>query len=717
MSLSSVERAFCFIPQAIPPELKAFDRWSPWRAEWNEKRQKFDKLPQLASNPLFGLSSAKPDRWVSFEAALAGFAVGKSAGLGFVMTGVEGLVAVDLDHCLDAPWALAVIEQLDSYTELSPSGLGYRIFCKGVLAADWTNHEVGIEVYGGQQARFLTVTGDHVFWTPCALNSVAPEVLAELASQYAKERRDLPAVAAPVPELLAVEALPSVASLALPDAAKRFLLTGAFDLDRSATLFGVGVSLFAAGHPEQVVFSILAHNAFALEVALDHRRQQYDRALLYLWQEHCIKAKPKGQLSVASSDDFEALAVADGPALPAFKRDNKGQIEATIENVALAVRRADLCGMEIRHDQFRDEIMFKEFLSSGWQTFRDADYSRLRIALEKFGFKPVGRELIRDVVLMVSEEQTFDSAMVWLKDLSWDGVPRVEGFFEHYFGAEESDYMKACSLYLWTALAGRGMVPGIKADMVPILIGEQGTLKSSSVAAMVPSPDFFVEVSFQERDDDLARKMRGRLLAEIGELRGLHSRELESIKAFITRTHESWVPKYREFATSYPRRLVFIGTTNQSEFLADETGNRRFLPIKTQKAKIEAIKNDRLQLWAEALVLFKQYGVMYQAAEALAPVVQAEHLIVDPWEDEIARWLDEPDLLTGETPRMREFLQTQDVARECLRIEDKHFKRIDQIQICKILRLQGYRQKNVRINGKKMRIWDFEGELEHVEHK
>src|SRR5690606_14634369 len=114
-----------------------------------------------------------------------------------------------------------------------------------------------------------------------------------------------------------------------------------------------------------------------------------------------------------------------------------------------------------------------------------------------------------------------------------------------------------------------------KADMAPILVGQQGAGKSTAVAAMAPAPEFFAEISFSEKDEDLARKMRGRLVAEIGELRGLHTREQEAIKAFVSRTHENWIPKYREFAVQFPRRLVFIGTTNKDEFLADETGNRR----------------------------------------------------------------------------------------------------------------------------------------------
>lgn len=96
--------------------------------------------------------------------------------------------------------------------------------------------------------------------------------------------------------------------------------------------------------------------------------------------------------------------------LPAFERDKWGRIEATISNAAKAVVRPDFVDIDIRFDQFRDEIMFAQAGSGQWQAFTDADYARLRITMEKRGFKPVGRELIRDVVLLAADEQPFDSA-------------------------------------------------------------------------------------------------------------------------------------------------------------------------------------------------------------------------------------------------------------------------------------------------------------------
>lgn len=402
--------------------------------------------------------------------------------------------------------------------------------------------------------------------------------------------------------------------------------------------------------------------------------------------------------------EFDVVEQEQEKELPPFKRDKAGRIEATLENVAMAVRRPDLCGMDIRHDEFRDEIMFA-VRGNDWRPFRDADYSRLRVTLERAGFKAIGRELIRDVVLLVSEDRPFDSAILWLEGLRWDGVPRVAEFLQRYFGAEDSEYVRSVSRYLWTAMAGRVLSPGIQADMVPILVGGQGQVKSSSIKAMAPSPDFFVEVSFHEKDDDLARKMRGKLIAEIPELQGLKTRAIEGIRAFVTRTHENWVPKYREFSTTFPRRLVFVGTTNEDEFLADKTGNRRWLPVQSGRADVSAVRRDRLQLWAEARELFKEGGVAFKDAEELAKPIHAAYMVTDPWTEEIAQWIATEDTLTGDIPGEREFLRVGDVARFALRLEAKQLRSSDETRICNSLRELGYLRDRAYVNGARVRVW------------
>lgn len=398
------------------------------------------------------------------------------------------------------------------------------------------------------------------------------------------------------------------------------------------------------------------------------------------------------------------------PPPPAYERDGKGAILATVENVALACRRPDECGAFIGYDSFQGAIMIAA-APGEWRTFEDTDYTSLRIALERGGFKPVGRELARDVVELVAKENQFDSARVWLDGLAHDGTPRVETFMARYFGTEDTPYMRAVGLYLWTAMAGRIMEPGIKADMVPILVGPQGAGKSSGVAAMVPSPEFFAEVSFNDKDDDQARRLRGKLLAEISELRGLGTRDLEAIKAFVTRTHEQWVPKYKEFATSYARRVVLVGTTNQDEFLADDTGNRRWLPARVGVVDVQALHRDHLQLWAEARDLFLVGGVAFREAERLAEGIHGEHTVGDPWEDDIAKWLDTPDSFDGDvTPRMREFLQVNDVAAGALRLEARQIGKREEMRIGKCLQKLGFVRRQTRVGGRKAKVWRLEVE-------
>ncbi|EKZ6390819.1 bifunctional DNA primase/polymerase [Klebsiella aerogenes] len=409
-------------------------------------------------------------------------------------------------------------------------------------------------------------------------------------------------------------------------------------------------------------------------------------------------------------DDFEDLTsteVAEPLPLPAFERDKWGRIEATISNAAKAVVRPDFVDIDIRFDQFRDEIMFAPAGSGQWQAFTDPDYARLRITMEKRGFKAVGRELIRDVVLLAADEQPFDSATTWLNGLEWDGVPRIEHFYHTHFGTADTPYTRAVSMYMWTALAGRVLEPGIKADMVPILVGRQGCGKSSGVEALSPDPAFFTEISFAEKDDDLARKMRGRLVAEIGELRGLNTKELESIKAFVTRTHENWIPKYREFATQFPRRLVFIGTTNEDEFLADKTGNRRWLPVEVSSVDVQAIKRDLLLLWAEARETFKRLGgIQFRDAERLGASVHEQYTIKDAWLETVEKWLETPDLMTNDIPRNCEFLRASDVLRDAIGLDPRHIGKREEMRISNVLQNCGYKRVQRRVDGKMTRIFE-----------
>lgn len=335
---------------------------------------------------------------------------------------------------------------------------------------------------------------------------------------------------------------------------------------------------------------------------------------------------------------FEVIKVTDR--LPAFKRNAKGAILANRSNLDLALSNPELCGVNIHFDEFLDDVMFSPNGESSWRTWKDTDYTRIMLHLERNGFENIDTEKFRQGVYKVAEDNPKDSAKSWLTSLRWDGIRRIEYFMPVYFKTEDTEYAKSLSLYIWTALAGRVMSPGIKTDMVPVFEGVQGLRKSTAVEAICPSREFFRVISFSEREEEKSRKLRACLVAEIAELHGLHTKEAEEIKAWVTKTHEEWTPKYKEKMHTFPRRCVFFGTTNETEILSDPTGNRRWLPIHVEDAKVEDIIRDRDQLWAEALMEFEYLGVDYTAE---TKVEHTKFIKYDSWEDSFSRWLSERD--------------------------------------------------------------------------
>ncbi len=369
-------------------------------------------------------------------------------------------------------------------------------------------------------------------------------------------------------------------------------------------------------------------------------------------------------------------------------------------------------GARIALDAFQDQIM----LDGGdgkWRAFKDSDYGHLRADFGRRGFKPISAEVMKTAVLMAAEVNQFDSAINWSAQLLWDGVPRVDAMMATHYGAQDTPYTRAVSAYLMTAAAGRLVQPGCQADMALVLVGPQGTGKTSGVRALCPEPAFFAEIDLHKlgrKDEDLARSLRGKLIGEIGELRGMSGRDQESIKAWVSRRNERWIRKYFEFEVDYPRRIVLIGTTNESEFLADATGERRWLPVRVGAVDVPAIERDREQLWAEGLHRFRAGGVAWQAAEELARGEHSQFKLADPWTDIVATWLESPQppldtLSTKRPPPNTAPFTLEAVAFGALKMSARDLGKGEQRRMGAILRSLGYHNAQCWIDGKNRKRW------------
>ena len=390
------------------------------------------------------------------------------------------------------------------------------------------------------------------------------------------------------------------------------------------------------------------------------------------------------------------LPVSSSLTTPTFDRTKDGLIKSGVRNLEKGLTASHLTGYLLGYDQFTDLIMFQRN-NGGWQPFTDEVYTELRICLSDQGFAEISSSNIREVVHLVARKNKFDSARLWLKGLAWDGNKRVDHFAAKYLGANISDYATAVSRYLWSALAGRTLEPGIKVDQVPTLIGPQGARKSTAVSAIVKSHEYYAEISFNDEEDKTARKIKGVQVCEISELRGINTRDAESIKALLSRTHDKLIPKFKECAVIIPRRCVFIGTTNQNEFLGDPTGARRWLPLSVGLCDPDSIELDRDQLWAEGAVLFKKSGVAWELAENLARNVHCEHELYDEWLDVIGAHL-------AKAPFYKSF-PLHEIAEYALDIKKASLTRPVELRIANVLRKLGFTKERKMIDKVRQHRW------------
>lgn len=423
---------------------------------------------------------------------------------------------------------------------------------------------------------------------------------------------------------------------------------------------------------------------------------------------------------VATLDDFQVVDVAEAQkteneralqsavkAAPAtireafnlLKRDKHGVLN-TLPNVLTVLAIPEITQQRIAFDTFKDGLMWAPTGTEEWRPVQDTDYTAMRIWLENVGnFYPVSKDMVRDAVHYLGAKNQMDTAQKWIASLKWDGVPRVESFMPKYMGTIDATYERSVGKYLWTALAGRIMAPGCQVDMVPIIVGRQGLGKSQGIKAIVPDKSFYVEIRLDENDDAIARKMRGTLIGEIAELRGLRTTDLDRIKAFVTRTDEKWTPKYLEFATNFSRRLVMIGTTNEDEFLVDDE-NRRWLPVRTVGVNVAAIMRDRDQLWAEAMEIWLAEGIQWEQAEKLARVAQRDYVVDDNWNMAITTWLAD----NSAAP-----VRINDVLLQAIGLSTTQISRIHELRVGKILRDMGFHKTVTSVGGVRGKYWVKDG--------
>ena len=220
-------------------------------------------------------------------------------------------------------------------------------------------------------------------------------------------------------------------------------------------------------------------------------------------------------------------------------------------------------------------------------------------------------------------------------------MPRIETWACRYLGAEDTAFNRSVgALWLISAVA-RIFRPGVKADHMLVLEGPQGARKSTALKILA-GEDWFTDELPDLGSKDAAMHMQGVWIIEIAELDAIGKAEVSRIKAFLTRTTDRFRPPYGRYTIEVPRQCVFAGTVNPDTYLRDETGNRRFWPVRCGTIDIDALARDRDQLWAEAVARFRAGAIWWLDTPELIAAATAEQekrYQADAWDDLIANWI------------------------------------------------------------------------------
>lgn len=370
----------------------------------------------------------------------------------------------------------------------------------------------------------------------------------------------------------------------------------------------------------------------------------------------------KGQALAASPDAPEAIAQIRAGIDAALLRSPGGKLRATpanamtifandprIANCFAYQAMADRVTLTRAPEWHRDDAPSAQ--DDGPANATDSDVTRAQCWLAREWGLDLGFNVVAQAVEACAQRQWIDPLKDYFASLAgqWDGQPRLATWLAVYMGAAHNTYSREIGTRWLISGVARALQPGCKVDCVLVFEGGQGAKKSSALRTLAPQKDLFFDDVLKVGSKEAAETIRGKFLIELSELAAIkkHS-DLEVAKGFVTREIDTYRPSFGRYPRDFKRRCIFAGSTNEREYLIDDTGNRRWWPVRievTHMIDLAALREDRDQLWAEALALY-QAGAEWWVErntelEALCVAEQAQREKTDPWAERVEPWLAE----------------------------------------------------------------------------
>lgn len=401
---------------------------------------------------------------------------------------------------------------------------------------------------------------------------------------------------------------------------------------------------------------------------------------------------------------------------------SSNQVLPILANALLALRRDPAWdGVLIYDEMVRAPMLIKPVPrhgttpadASAWapRPLTDDDVTLAQEWLQIAGLHRLGKDPTHQAIDLVARENAVHPVRAWLEGLVWDGVPRLAGgvsvhgeiippWLTAYLGAEDTEYTRAVGTMFLIGMVARVLKPGCQCDYMLVLEGSQGLRKTS--ACRVLGGDFFSEsLPGDVMAKDAQQHLRGKWLIEFGEMHAMSKSEVTAVKSFVTRPVEIYRPSYGRKEIHEPRQCVFIGTTNKDQYLRDETGARRFWPVRVgtdgQPCRTAELALDRAHLFAEAVHRYHAGERWWPDGDFERRCIQPEQdarYEADAWEEAITSFLSGKDRTT-----------VLEVARHGLSIETARVSTADQRRITAIMERMGWR-RGARTGRSGTRWWE-----------
>lgn len=311
---------------------------------------------------------------------------------------------------------------------------------------------------------------------------------------------------------------------------------------------------------------------------------------------------------------------------------------------------------------------------------------------------------VRQAIALLGSQQSFHPVRDWLDGLHGNGSPQIATWMSRYLGAPDTEYHRQVGVLFLAAMVARIYEPGCKQDYTLVLEGPQKKEKSRFCEALAGGEDYFSDsLPSLEYDKDVSAHLAGKWVIEISELSAFQRADNEKLKAFLTRRYEKYRPAFGRSQVNEPRQCVFVATTNKRAWSKDETGARRFWPVRCGQIEVDAFAANRDQLFAEAVSHYRTHRRWWPEGDIedqhFVPE-QAERYEGDAWEQSVADWdrcipvetIDAYGNNRSERVKLNPPFYLNDVAFGAVNLKIDRFGVSDQRRIVQILEHMGWKR-------------------------